>query len=178
MKRSAGWLSLRSGTSLLIVLLAGAALGSQGAAADAKDGELIRTTHFAGLQDAIKQNKGKVVLVDFWADFCIPCKKAFPQLVQMHDKYAKEGLVVISVNLDDPDDNRAQRSAREFLKKQKAPFDCVFFTNAKEQEKAAKHYDIDTIPHLVIYNRQGKLVEDDVDPDKLEGSIKAHLKKK
>src|SRR4051794_31425003 len=105
MKISSALIAVLKSRLPLLVVLAGIGLGPHGGSiADAREDEPFRTTTHAGLQDVIKQNKGKVVLIDFWADFCVPCKKAFPQLVQTHGKFAKDGLVVLSVNLDDPSD--------------------------------------------------------------------------
>src|SRR5262252_6413978 len=45
--------------------------------------------------------KGKVVLVDFWASWCVPCRHSFPWMNQMQQKYGAQGLQIIGVNLDD-----------------------------------------------------------------------------
>src|SRR5450631_3748185 len=47
------------------------------------------------------QFKGKVLLVDFWATWCIPCLRSFPFYQSLQDKYGKDGLVVIAVNNED-----------------------------------------------------------------------------
>src|SRR4051812_20178270 len=60
---------------------------------------------------AIAKHRGKVVVVDFWGDFCIPCKKEFPNLVRLYNAHAKDGLVAVSVAVDDPDDADAAASA-------------------------------------------------------------------
>ncbi len=44
---------------------------------------------------------GKVVLVDFWASWCNPCKASFPAMEQLLERHGKDGLVIVAVNLDD-----------------------------------------------------------------------------
>lgn len=50
---------------------------------------------------ALAQLKGKPLIVNFWARWCGPCKKEIPELTAAHDKYAKRGLVVVGIALDD-----------------------------------------------------------------------------
>jgi thiol-disulfide isomerase/thioredoxin len=52
-------------------------------------------------RDSIPDTSGKVVLVDFWASWCGPCKLSFPTLKQLHEKYADKGLVIIGIGVDD-----------------------------------------------------------------------------
>src|SRR5260370_16426178 len=62
----------------------------------------VKIVNYPQLAQAIRENKGKVIVVDFWANWCVPCKREFPTLVKLHEKYAKYGLVAVSVNLNDP----------------------------------------------------------------------------
>lgn len=64
--------------------------------------------------------KGKVVLVDFWASWCGPCKKSFPALDELHRLYGKKGLVVLAVNVDEK-----PAEMENFLKKTPAGFTVV-----------------------------------------------------
>ena len=62
----------------------------------------------------LKSHAGKVVIVDFWASWCVPCRRSFPWLNAMQRKYGDQGLVIIGVNLD------AERSAaKKFLEESK-----------------------------------------------------------
>jgi thiol-disulfide isomerase/thioredoxin len=66
----------------------------------------------AGFQKLLAANKGKVVLVDFWATWCEPCRKEMPLISKMSERLRAKGLVVITVSADEPEDNAR---AREFL---------------------------------------------------------------
>jgi thiol-disulfide isomerase/thioredoxin len=66
----------------------------------------VQVVKYDALQETIKQCRGKVEFVDYWADYCVICKQEFPHLVQMQRKYAGD-LAAVSVSLDDPSDEEA-----------------------------------------------------------------------
>src|SRR5262249_55570864 len=68
---------------------------------------------------ALEAHRGKVVLVDFWATWCAPCKAKFPKVVHLHEQYRDKGLVCVSVSLDEPG---KESRALEFLQEQHAAF--------------------------------------------------------
>lgn len=116
----------------------------------------VRGVSLADLANTVKGLKGKVVVLDFWAFDCPACKRGFPHLVRLHERYAKDGLAVISVNLDDPRDKGRRKEALNFLKEQKA-----FFTNLAPDERQdlrmwAEQLKIDGIPVTDVYDREGK----------------------
>ena len=78
---------------------------------DNADKVTLKTVNYAELGKTVKDLKGKVVIVDFWSNTCVPCKRNFPHLVEMQAKQAKDGLVAISVSLDDPHDEAARALA-------------------------------------------------------------------
>jgi thiol-disulfide isomerase/thioredoxin len=92
--------------------------------------------------------KGKVVLVDFWASWCEPCKQSFPVMEELHKRYAERGLVIIAVNVDE---NRPDMEA--FLKKNTATFVVLRDPNQKLVEKTG----IATMPSSFLIDREGKV---------------------
>ena len=93
--------------------------------------------------------KGKVVLLDFWASWCVPCRRSFPWMNGMQEKYGDDGLVIIGVNMDsDPADRN------EFLQEYPAQFTII---NDPDGELARAH-DVIAMPSSYIFDRDGALV--------------------
>lgn len=95
-------------------------------------------------------HEGKVVIVDFWASWCVPCRRSFPWLNSMHDKYADEGLVIIGVNLDQED-----TAAREFLAEFPPRFSIVYDTS----KELAKEFGVVAMPTSYLIGRDGEIRE-------------------
>ena len=92
--------------------------------------------------------KDKVVMIDFWASWCDPCKESFPVMEELHKKYGPQGLVIIAVNVDE---NRAEMEA--FLKKNQASFTLVRDAAQKLVEKT----EVATMPSSFLIDRSGKV---------------------
>src|SRR5262245_4829769 len=70
------------------------------------------------LKEAVAAHKGKIVVIDMWGTFCAPCKAEFHNLVEIHQKHAKAGVVCMSVAIDPS----PRKSALRFLQSKKATF--------------------------------------------------------
>ena len=92
--------------------------------------------------------KGKVVLIDFWASWCEPCKQSFPVMEELHKKYSDRGLVIIAINLDEK-----KPDMEAFLKKNTASFTVVRDPNQKLVDKTG----IATMPSSFLIDREGKV---------------------
>ena len=76
--------------------------------ADAKPANLNFTLKDANNRDvALSQYKGKVIVIDFWATWCGPCKVEIPHFVEFQDKYGKAGLQIVGISVDDTADKLA-----------------------------------------------------------------------
>jgi thiol-disulfide isomerase/thioredoxin len=116
----------------------------------------IKSVDQATLKAAIASHVGKVVLVDFWATWCGPCRKKFPHTVELFNAHQKEGLVVLAVAMDEAD---AQSDIEEFLKEQHATFACVrSFDGASDEAFEAFEIPGGSLPCLRLYDRAGKVV--------------------
>lgn len=101
-----------------------------------------------GLEGTMPNLKDKVVVVDFWASWCGPCKASFPAFRELHEKFAAQGLVILAVSLDEDKGDMAG-----FLKKAKVPFSVLRDAKQKLVEKLA----IESIPTTFILGRDGKI---------------------
>lgn len=119
----------------------------------AEDKVEISAVKLADLNAAIAKHKGKVVVVDFWATFCIPCRKEFPNLVKLHGEQSST-IACISVTVDDPDDSA---KALRFLKQQKAVFENYLLD--EKAEVYQKEFGFAAVPCVLVYDRNGKLVK-------------------
>ncbi|WP_210418784.1 TlpA disulfide reductase family protein [Aliikangiella coralliicola] len=97
----------------------------------------------------ISQYKGKVVYLDFWASWCIPCRKSFPWMNEIRQKYSPDELAIVAVNLD-----KERKLAEEFLKKYPAEFEIVF----DPAGSSAKKYQILGLPSSLLIDRNGKII--------------------
>jgi thiol-disulfide isomerase/thioredoxin len=95
-----------------------------------------------------EQTKGKVVLVDFWASWCGPCKQSFPALERLHKKHSAQGLVVVGVNLDED-----LPAARGFLTEHPVSFPIGH--DAKKE--LAEAVPVETMPTSLLINRKGQI---------------------
>jgi cytochrome c biogenesis protein CcmG/thiol:disulfide interchange protein DsbE len=117
--------------------------------------------------------RGKVVLVDFWASWCGPCRESLPALDKLSKTYRDQGLVIVGVNIDDAPD-----VARQFLSKNKLSLSFVV-VNDKKHEVAAR-YAPPTMPSSYVIDREGRVRSVHAgfrasDAAKLEGELKALL---
>ena len=134
---------------------------------------------YPDLSKLVRSHKGKVVVVDFWADFCVPCKREFPHLVELHNKYKNDGFVAVSVALDDPADAEARARIVKFLEKQKAGG----LTNLQLDEPAElwqQKLGIKGPPCVYVFNREGRIAgkwDDNVDYAEIAKTVTELMKK-
>lgn len=100
-------------------------------------------------QVTLQAYRGKVVYLDFWASWCVPCRHSFPWMNAMQKKYGTKGLEVVTINMD-----KKRELADEFLKKFPANFTVAF----DSEGKSAESYGVMGMPSSYIINRKGEIV--------------------
>ncbi|WP_259367114.1 MULTISPECIES: TlpA disulfide reductase family protein [unclassified Colwellia] len=100
------------------------------------------------LQQTLAEHRGQVVYLDFWASWCGPCRKSFPWMNEMQQKYRDQGFVIISVNVD------AEKTlAKEFLLENPANFLVIY----DPEGDIAQQFNIQGMPSSLLIDKQGKV---------------------
>lgn len=100
---------------------------------------------------SLKQYEGKVVYVDFWASWCAPCRDSFPWMEQMHQRYAKQGLAIVAINLDSDSE-----MAKPFLADFATSFDILY----DPKGEVAGHFNLQGMPSSYLFDAKGQLVSE------------------
>ncbi len=112
----------------------------------------------ASYRAAIAAAKGQVLVVDFWATWCVPCREEMPKLVRLGEQYRARGVKLLTVSCDEPEQ---ESGAYDFLRGQRAP-QPAYIKRAANDEKFIDSVDpkwSGALPGLFVYDRQGKLVK-------------------
>jgi thiol-disulfide isomerase/thioredoxin len=133
----------------------------------------LKPVNEAAYPKMVASSKGKVVLVNFWATYCVPCRKEMPALVAMQQKLSAKGFQFITVSADEPEQ---EKDAAAFLDKAKVPAP-VYIKRAKDDDAFINALDpkwSGALPASFLYDRQGKKVKSyfgEVDLKQLEADI-------
>ena len=106
------------------------------------------------LNELISSYKDKVVYVDFWASWCMPCRAAMPASRQLHEKYINKDIVFIYISIDANFENWRKATDKEKLSGMKDNFVAINYPNAS----LYKELTLSTIPRYLLYDKKGVLV--------------------
>ena len=126
-----------------LLLLAGAAQAAVTPSTPAPDFTL-RSSNGPNLR--LSEQRGQVVMVNFWATWCGPCREELPQLAKLHDKYRAAGLVLLGVNVDDD-----PRKAAELVTRLGLRFPVLLDTD----KQVSRRYDMSAMPATFLIDRDG-----------------------
>lgn len=110
--------------------------------------------------------RGKVVLLDFWASWCGPCRKENPNVVSVYNKYKNKGFTVMSVSLDDNVDNWKRAIEQDGLIWKNHVSDLKKWNSA-----VGRIYEVNSIPFAVLIDKEGKIVNINLRGPALEEAV-------
>jgi thiol-disulfide isomerase/thioredoxin len=153
---------------------------AKGKAASADKAAPVRVTEIdaAGLKNLLQRGEAEAarpLLVNFWATWCEPCRKEFPDLVKIGSEYSGRGLEFALVSADDV--SEIKTSVPQFLRAMRATAMPAYLLNATETETAIAQVDPQwggQLPATFLFDRQGKLAYKHfgiIDPGKLREEI-------
>ncbi|MBI5255105.1 MAG: TlpA family protein disulfide reductase [Burkholderiales bacterium] len=96
----------------------------------------------------LAEQRGRVVLLNFWASWCGPCRQEMPHLNRLHQQYHTAGLVLLGVNVDDEPRNAEAAASRLAL-----AFPVLLDTD----KAVSRRYELSTMPSTVLIDREGRL---------------------
>lgn len=126
-----------------------------------------------GTEYKLSSLKGKVVLIDFWASWCGPCRKENPNVVAMYERLKSQGFEIFSVSLD-----RDKAAWQNAITQDKLTWPYHVSDLGFWQSKHAKAYNVSSIPSTFLLDREGKVVAVGLRGPQLEAKVKELLEKK
>jgi len=163
-------MSFSNAKALLLIVLMCLTLSHGALAADtvAPSFSLSTETGTVKLADL----KGKVVYLDFWASWCPPCRKSFPWMNEMAQRYGQQDLVIVAVNVD-----KTRELAAKFLHEVPADFTVAY----DPEGKVADSYQVQGMPSSFIIDRSGHIQASHIgfreeDTAALEGALQRALR--
>ena len=101
-----------------------------------------------GAELTLSQMKGKVVLLDFWATWCGPCREAIPHLVQLYKSYHDKGFELMGMSMDKGD----PQVVRRFVKSMDIPYPILM-----APEEMARNFGVTALPTTILIDKEGKV---------------------
>lgn len=154
----------------IFVLFAGCSENgaSQGIAPD------FNLNNLSGKKISLSQYSGKIVLLDFWATWCQPCRYSIPELISIQKRYKNQGVVVLGISVDDPksfNDNYLKTFVRKF----KINYEIMRVTDQVEMNYFSSGRI--NLPTMFVINREGIIVSKEVGflPGRVEETLKELL---
>jgi thiol-disulfide isomerase/thioredoxin len=110
----------------------------------------------SGKEVSLRQHKGQIVLLDFWATWCAPCRRSIPELVRIQEKYRDQGLVVLGISADD-----LRRTSVNTLLAFKKQFKMNYSILQADHNVKRAYFGTGQmpLPTLFVIDREGRVVD-------------------
>jgi peroxiredoxin len=102
----------------------------------------------SGKNIKLSELRGKVVLINFWASWCDPCRQEMPELNKLYSKYNKLGFTILGVNVE-----KDTKEAMKIIKDDKIVFPILF----DSENKVSKLFNVEAMPTSIVVGRDGKM---------------------
>jgi len=137
---------------LVFVLVAALAVGctDTGTPPDASTPFDFTLQDMSGKTVKLSDYKGKVVVLEFWATWCPPCRESVPGLEKLHKAYKEKGLVVLAVSMDEG----GWDEVKSFIAQQ-----GITYRVLKGTDDISKQYRVRSIPMTLLLNKEGKIAK-------------------
>jgi thiol-disulfide isomerase/thioredoxin len=122
-----------------------------------------------GKEISLAQLRGKVVIVDFWATWCPPCRGEMPNMKSIYRKHHENGLEIVGVSLDEE-----RRVLETYLREENIPWPQIYFDQPDKQgwgNPVARKFGVHAIPHTLLVDREGRLASEDLRGSELESAV-------
>lgn len=104
-----------------------------------------------GQEHKLQQYRGRIVVLNFWATWCVPCLDEIPILAATYKSYSRQGLVVLGASLDDA---KSLKEVNAIVRKYKIKYPVFINVSAESMES----FGVESVPTTILLNRNGQIV--------------------
>jgi thiol-disulfide isomerase/thioredoxin len=133
---------------LAVAALAVAAAGANAAVTPSASAPDFTLPSLGGPNLRLQEQRGRVVMINFWASWCGPCRVEMPHLARLYEKYRGSGFTVLAVNIDESPQKAASLATQLGMR-----FPVLLDTD----KKVSRLYDLSTMPSTVLVDRDGRV---------------------
>ena len=134
---------------LRVALILGMIAVACGSREQAKQSDTADFTLYSidGVEHTLSEFKGQVVVIDFWATWCPPCRNSIPAFIKLYEKYHEQGFAILGISLDND-----EQALQDYSKQMKIPYPVLV-----GNKEIAKAYQVSGIPKTIFLDKKGNV---------------------